>query len=249
MLLNNEVYDCLSLDWDSNYFGYKTAKVILKKELTDTALNEIVEICSDYQFISFHNKDNNSLNNILLGRFTGIYLVDINLQFIKHIVNVENALTRTSNYDFEITNNCRVNNQILEITKEAFTISRFTNDIRFDKNKARLVYYNWVKNSFDNVSKYFLTIKVGTDIAGYTLFKIDTNSSILTIEFIAVSELFKRKQIGKAMLELLNNYTFNNGISIIKVGTQLDNLPAVNLYLKNGYSLVEKTSIYHHWRI
>ena len=59
----------------------------------------------------------------------------------------------------------------------------------------------------------------------------------------------KDKSIGTKMIKFLESYLSENfkEIEVIKVGTQSNNIRAINFYTKNGFRVKEIRSIYHYW--
>jgi ribosomal protein S18 acetylase RimI-like enzyme len=99
-----------------------------------------------------------------------------------------------------------------------------------------------LKESFDeflNCPETFLGYFEGEELAGAVSYTIDRHE--LTICRMVVSPNHFRKGIAQ---NLLNSVESNHqGILVFKVSTGKDNDPAKNLYLKNGFRLIEELEV------
>ena len=242
--MNKEKYDIRYLDWDTNFFNKKSAKLILKKEITDNDLTDIVKRIEqeDYAFITIENENNIEKNNILISKLKNTFLADINIQFQKKPDKKKEKCKCVY-----IENNYKNNQEIIDIAKQAFTYSRFTIDSNL-KN-GNLVHVQWAMNSFNKKEKYFITYNEKSRIIGFILFSISEEDNSIFLELIAVNQNNKNSGIGSKMLDELENFAIDNNIKYINVGTQVNNISAQNFYIKNGFKHKENNSIYHWWRL
>ena len=61
------------------------------------------------------------------------------------------------------------------------------------------------------------------------------------IEYIGVLEEYRNKKIATRLLEYLNNYELSN----ITLEVNINNLPAIKLYEKNGFKIASKRKKYY----
>ena len=238
-------YTIKDLLWDTNFFGVKSAKIYLNKEISDKDLEEIKKYIENnkYKFITIENHSNKDKNNKIISHLENAFLVDVNIQFQKEIKanvklkNVENIYIKNSH---------EKNNDIINIASESFYYSRFISDTNL-KNGNK-VYSEWAINSFEKVDKYFCCYKYKNKIEGFLLFSIDKKNKSILLELIAIDSKIKNKGIGTKLINNLEVFAIENDIKIINVGTQLNNLQAQNFYEKNGFKHKENNSIYHWWK-
>lgn len=231
------------LKWDSLYFNVKSSKLTLLDDLSKTTFLEVVNKCKDFEFVTISNLGNSSNNNNLIGLYTTARLMDVNIQFEKKIEVSKNEFYDTF---LKVENFVKLNEQILDIAKAAFKNSRFTNDRRLSNSKAQLLYWEWTKNSFEKENKYFITYEVDNTIYGYLIFNIGKDK--VTIELIAVSEKFQGLKVGTKLIQQLEKYVSTlSGINTINVGTQINNIYAINFYRNNDFKYISNSSIYHLW--
>lgn len=239
-MLENKKYSIRFLDWDTEMFEKKSVKIILNEEILIEDLNNIKEYINnnDYEFITFENKNNLEKNNIILSNLNNIFLADVNIQFAKRIRAIEK---KDRNDEVKIKNSFNYNEDIVNISKNAFKNSRFIFDDNLNDNKYN-VYSEWVKNAFKKEDKYFCYYEE-KKILGYVLFSIHSNS--ITIELIAAKS--NNKGIGTKLMNQIEEFALKNNINTLNVGTQLNNLNAQNFYEKNGFKHIANNSIYHWW--
>lgn len=234
------------LEWDTNYFGVTSGRVTLNETIGNNEWEVISKSLKENDFNIIDNVNNDSTNNLYISKLSGAFVTDINFQFTKE-VNAE--VKHDTKFDITIQNKLPLNNEILEISKNSYKHSRFFNDPYLNKDKAKDVYGHWVQSSFLSKNKYFIICNIDLKIAGYILFSLDCKNSALIIELISVKEGMENRYIGKEMMIYLEEYVYNNykDIKHIKVGTQSNNINAINFYVRNGFRVKEIRSVYHYW--
>jgi Acetyltransferases len=241
-LMANKDYDCKPLQWDTDYFSVNSARVNLRASVDEKEQDEIIAFCKEYDFVTISNLDNIKENNQWIGERTNAFLSDMNIQFLK-------VLTHKSVFDDSntyVTNKLSMNEQIVEIAKRAFNYSRFFNDPKLPKEQAGNVYLHWTECAFEQENKYFVITEREGNVAGYILFSISDDVSI--IELIAVDKKFQGQKVGKSLVLNMESFVMNLGIKKIKVGTQVNNITAAQFYSAMGFKYVSCGSVYHLWR-
>ncbi len=150
---------------------------------------KIVEFCKGYDFITISNLDNIKENNHWIGNRTIAFLADMNIQFLK-------VLADKLDYQDEktyVVNSLSRNEQIVDIARKSFNHSRFFNDPKLPQEQAESIYLHWTKCAFGQENKFFVISEREGNIAGYILFSINEDSSV--IELIAVDESIKAKKL------------------------------------------------------
>lgn len=231
------------LDWDNKYFEIECGKVVLNDTISDKEMDYIIEYCRKWDFTTIVNSNNNSQNNITLGKKSEAFLTDINIQFKKNVEKKKYI------YDdkIRISDKFPSNEDILNITKKTFEKSRFFNDMYLDKSKSRSVYCHWINCAFNKLNKYYITYNDGGRIVGYLLFNLNYNESTATIELIGIDTRYKGRGIGKKLIYSLENFAYKKDMEYINVGTQVDNISAINFYIKSEFKYIGCSSIYHLW--
>ena len=235
-------FEYFPLEWDTDFFRLYSAKVNLYGVVDEEEQDEIIQFCRDYDFVTISNLDNIKENNLWIGNRTNAFLADMNIQFLK-------ILDDKPDYQDEKTYvlNCLSRNeQIVDIAKKSFNYSRFFNDPKLPQEKAENIYLHWTECAFDQENKYFVVSEREGDLAGYILFSINEDSSV--IELIAVDEKYQGQRVGKSLIHTMESFVIDQGIKKIKVGTQVNNISAAQFYNAMGFKYVSCGSMYHLWR-
>lgn len=227
------------MDWDSEFFNIRCGKAVVE---TKKDVELLIDESIDYDFVSIQNVDNKVNTNKLIAENTDAFLADINIQFIKTI-----ELNNESDNDCIIISTKEAHEKYnIEISEDDFNHSKFIEDENFRLRNGYKVYEEWIKNSIDEDDKFFaIQLSECGDIKGFILFKMDDTSVVL--ELVKVNERYRGEGVCSQLISTIENYAMNNGIRDIHVGTQVNNIAAINLYHKLGYKEVLRTSVYHWW--
>ncbi|MFC4100417.1 GNAT family N-acetyltransferase [Paenibacillus xanthanilyticus] len=245
MMGNGQSFYLQDLEWDTDYFGVKTSKLVLSGELNENDTQLVIENLKSHDFIVIANNQNNYKNNYWISRNTTAFLVDMNIQFIKKI-DRQILVTRNNDDVVLFEDDEEVKAEIKKIAAQSFQFSRFFNDPYLPRNKSHRVYEEWINNSFGATNKKNLYIKCDNEVAGFLLFSFNSEL-IITIELIAISSKFQGRKLGQILMHELEKFSLKLGSSELRVGTQIDNSPAVNFYARNGFQYTGCHSIYHYW--
>ena len=229
--------------WEEKTFGIKAAKINLENEVKENQWNTLIKEFKEYEMIVISNCGNNSKNNLLIGQLNNCFVADINVQFEKKISKIiQERIDK-----IKITNNKEVDENLVKIAEQSFRYSRFMNDPNLDEEKAKKIYVDWTRNSFNKYNKYFVTYEECNKSVGFIIFSISKN--IATIELIAVDREYQNKKIGKAMMLKLEKFLckVKKEVTLIRVGTQAENENAIRFYQSRGFKLKSISPIYHFW--
>lgn len=238
-----ENYDMIPLVWDSNYFGIPSSRLNIRENLKEEDKKNILMFFEKFKFNTISNIGNKQSINFWLGSKTNAFLVDINIQFSKKITFIKNEVFE----NICIKENLDYNKEIVEIARNSFKYSRFFNDPYLPIEKRYGIYVQWVKSAFKNKEKKFVYLKIENIIVGFLIFSINSQKKEATIELLAVDNKFKGKRIGTLLINKLEQYLQDNNYSFFYVGTQANNIEAINFYTKYGFKHKDITSIYHLW--
>ena len=216
------------LSWDSDFFNYPVGEYRIKSE--NFNLEKFKSCAELYQLVYIHStKPCNILSEkIILG--------DIKLTFTKK------ATLNKSNDHIIVFNEPSID-PLLSLALQSGEYSRFKLDYRLVNNEFERLYEAWLKKELDQGE--ILIYKNKDQIIGMVTISFKECKSIIGL--IAVDEKYRGKGIGRALLEAAENVSFISKKDTLLVKTQLANKNALQLYLKNGYSEIEKTYLYHYY--
>ncbi|MDQ0857141.1 N-acetyltransferase [Bacillus sp. V2I10] len=229
------------LKWDTEFFGVKSAKVLLLKPLNLNQWDELKTRFRDYQFISIENQNSEPVNTQVIGKDTSAFLADVNIQFVKKIEGLHEIPKNIT-----VHQKLKRNDQVIEIAD--FQFSKFTEDPELAKRGGDQVYHKWLINSFDKSEKFYALSKgENTDLNGFLLHSYSDNACV--IELIAVSQNVAKGGIGTSLFKAVENEAHQRGYGEIRVGTQVRNMDAINFYHKVGCKQVGCHQVYHLWNL
>jgi ribosomal protein S18 acetylase RimI-like enzyme len=174
----------------------------------------------------------------------GFYLIDTNVIFKKKIKI--NDLKDIKNDDLLIRFACiKDKEETTKLSSESFIYSRFHQDEKIPNKIANIIKFRWIENFFNGKRGDDLIIATFDDkVTGFILLIIDKINRNITIDLIAVHKDFRGKNIAKNMIRFLEN-NFNDYNNII-VGTQIVNIPSINLYESCGFQIDESYYVFHY---
>lgn len=233
------------LDWDSNYFNLRCGKVDLAEEdINSGALVDLASCINQFDFVSIRCAGNFVETNYRITSELHARLVDINIQLSK---SIEQAPEPS---DFRIIPSRDLDEDLflqMKVLEKDYMYSKFVRDPHMRSRNAFNVYNEWIANSKCFDDKYFAVKLVERRVAGFTLFRLVDND--VTLELVKVNEDFRGCGIASELMRGIDHFGSLHGCEIARVGTQLDNLPAINMYHKMGFREVSRTFVYHCWNV
>ncbi|MBD1427745.1 GNAT family N-acetyltransferase [Sphingobacterium arenae] len=222
------------LDWDSEFFGYRVAKLEAK---------EPIDFSSSFDpffrlVYVFSQRPINELESKLMDKKACFHMETINVN--KNIINqcllIEPFDERNHSY-----------NRLKNLTLESGVFSRFFVDKNFANDEYSKLYTKWIENSVNKTSaiEVFVALEDNELLGFITLTK--KTQDLADIGLLAVSPGARGRKVASSLIEHVKDYAVNIGFRQMQVVTQLDNSPAVKLYESVGFELKELTYIYHIW--
>lgn len=214
------------------------AEAITPKELSSSLKNFKLEFEKD--LFLFTKVPTHSTEVVYTLEKNGFNLIDTNVQLIldgtsdsKNYPSSETIVRFASQGD-------RLG--VAKIAESSFVYSRFHLDTQISNDIANEIKRTWADNYFLNKrgDKMIVAEHQG-EIAGFIqlLEKEDT----FIIDLIAVKSTCHKKGIGlKMILFCLQHYNNQRGL----VGTQVSNIPSINLYLKCGFKFSNSSYVFHY---
>lgn len=238
MRIDNDYFNFKELPWDTENFNVDTYELFLKQEIPNYFKHNLDFLKDIKGLIYIRNMTCNRQNSKYIGTYTKAVLYDTNIKF--ELDNIETTKPTSDDFSFRIVDKIDLDEELIQ-----FSYSRFYNDLELKKHMKKNIYREWVINSFNNENKHFLILESNNLMLGYILFNVI--NSICTIELISIRTEFQNMKIGTKLVSLLKYYTLKSNVSKIVVGTQINNIKAINFYIKNGFYVSNTTDIYHWW--
>jgi len=170
----------------------------------------------------------------------GFNLVDTNITFEKPITIREDFVGNCS-VRFAVPDD---QNQVVNLSRKSFVFTRFHLDLAIANSKANEVKGEWVRNFFlGNRGDQMIVALVDKKIVGFAQL-LHGKDKTLIIDQIAVNDEHRRKGIAEDMIAFTE--TKCKGFSKISVGTQIANIPSINLYEKIGFKISDTQYVFHY---
>lgn len=231
------------LAWDTEFFNINCGRLVIDNQNIDMKI--LSESLENYDFVSIQNVNNDIGVNKKIAEYTNAFLVDVNVQFEKKLAVVEE---KYRDDEFVFFNAADVTDELFSqmiVEESDFAYSKFVCDPGLKKKKGFLVYKEWLNNARKENNKFFILLVDEGKVGAYILFSI--NDKVGTIELVKVNNEFKGKHIATHMVKKIEEYMSNNGVDYLRVGTQLNNIPAMNLYHSLFFKEISRTSVFHYW--
>lgn len=237
-------------DWLVNILNRPVFKLNLNSDLVKNLKNKESDECKYFnRIMNFENVflftkiRTSDIDIIKFLESYKFFLIDTNIIFKKKIAYSNNK----KNYNLSIKFAClKDKEEIMNLSKESFIYSRFHLDENIPNAIANSIKSKWIENYFNGQRGDDLIIATLDDkIAGFILL-IKSGNNII-IDLIAVHEKFRGKNVAKNMINFLEE-NFNDLNKII-VGTQIVNIPSINLYESCGFRIDESYYVFHYHNI
>ena len=232
-----------NLAWDSSFFGFGVANITTPIENTNQFNELYFQMKEDNVSLCYYACESELQSNFFENELLEVIKVDEKISFRKGISVLENPsqhLVNIANLDSRI-------NEFESLAIQSGEFSRFKVDPRIANNKFENLYKIWIRNSLlrKNAREVFC-ICYENKVAA--LITIGEKYKKPLIGLVAVDKAFRGKGFGKALIQAVEKWCYDNKYENLDVVTQGNNIPAIRLYESCGFDLFEKKNIYHIWR-
>jgi len=132
----------------------------------------------------------------------------------------------------------------VRLAEASYVYSRFHSDPLISDSDANRIYAEWTRNYFKGErGDKLLLAKQGDEVVGYLLLIRSEVRNAWIIDLIAVSPDLQKGGIAEKLCRISERlYT---DCDYREVGTQLKNIPAIRLYEKLGYRIIQAAHTFH----
>lgn len=243
-------YPLQELDWDTKFFGAKMGEVYLSSGkgvsgISLEAMQQTLKLAreQDYKFLLCQfDTIHQEMAAILVG--LGATVGDVLLTLDR---DLSLFLTQNEGAEFQIRKAIQSDlPEIQAISGNSFKYSRFFQDSRFDGDKVRQFYHQWIADSFMTNEEFFVLTEE-RQVQGYISIQPQIEESAMVIRLLAVRETKHGQGMGNTLVQWAIHHAAKQGLRRIQVGTQVNNYSAVRLYEKNGFRLKNAKYRLHIW--
>lgn len=233
------LYPIHFLDWDSDFFGFKMGSVDLSGipayNYSESAWQETVAEAhrQGYQFLLCQIDATAQLcaNRILE---SGARIGDILMTFRRDLAPAswstagDSAIGEATEQDLPA---------LFEMAAASFGYSRFLQDSRFEPEKARQLYRNWLAQSYQK--ERVLVAKSASDpgaaVLGFISLGLDCGTGPAVIRLLATHPDARGMGVGNRLMARVFDLALQAGLQAVQVGTQINNYGAIRFYEKMGF--------------
>lgn len=229
------------LNWDSNFFGFKVAKIFIQE------LNKIDSIIEDLKeknikLVYWQVRPEMLGANEIAKKHGGV-MVDLKTTFSTTLNKKDHYSTDKHIQLYEKNFAC---DDIMELAVQCGLYSRYFIDKRIPRDKATALYKIWIQKSVNHeMADDVLVYKANKHLAG--LVSVGIKNDIGHIGLVGVDATHRGNSIGSKLIFASLDYFANRGVKTVNVITQGYNLPACNFYKKCGFEVSEQVNFYHFW--
>jgi dTDP-4-amino-4,6-dideoxy-D-galactose acyltransferase len=231
------------LNWDSDFFGFPTAKIdgdFIKPDILENILNQL--ILKKYKLVYLFTDPSNLEIIKLIQKLEG-KLVDEKIIFRLQLTSFRNVQYDNNIISYPVQ---EPNEELIELAIESGKYSRFRTDNCFSKGIYEKLYAQWITNSTLrlNAEEVFV-YQTGNKIKG--MITLSEKQQIGSIGLIAVAQDSQGLGIGKKLVNRTIQYYHSKGIDNLDVVTQNANKNACDFYKKIGFKILNIKNVYHFW--
>jgi dTDP-4-amino-4,6-dideoxy-D-galactose acyltransferase len=242
------------LDWESNHYGVRTAK-LCEAELDDDALTAALRHARNdgIRLLVWPATGRRIVCSDLLDEYAGM-LVDRKATFSKVLQVKDIDLTSSPNDELDVVsyNADAVSPALCELAVAAGVKSRFALDPRIPRERFEAMYRCWIDRSvLRELADVVLVVPLGggpsADARLGGMVTIGVSDGVATIGLVAVAADMRGRGIGTTLMRAAERWMLKHKARQARVVTQLDNTAACRLYERSGFRLTLLQHYYHFW--
>jgi len=231
---------CLYLDWDSDFFGCRIAKIITNY-LTLELIGRVLAWCHEREIDCLYFLSNTDDRETLrLAEDNRFQLMDIRLTFDRQIDTIPEHLATTRF--------CTANDvpALQAIARVSYHDTRFYYDDHFPNNLCDRLYEIWIARSCADYADAVLIAEMQGDPVGFISCHLEDNETG-RIGLVGVREDARDCGIGQQLVYNALRWFSEQHTKRVTVATQGRNYAAQRLYQKCGFLTNSVQLWYHRW--
>jgi dTDP-4-amino-4,6-dideoxy-D-galactose acyltransferase len=236
---------CQFLDWDSDFFGRRIARVTTNS-LTVDSVQSILVWCRARQIDCLYflcNADDG--NTVRLAEDNGFRFVDIRMTLERQVDGVRPVQGAACE---AIIRACAAGDipALRSIAGATHRDSRFYNDPNFPGELCDALYATWIEKSCRGYADTVLVVELDGQPVGYVSCHLHTGSRG-QIGLIGVGGGSQGKGLGGILVNASLDWCASRQMTRVTVVTQGRNVKALRLYQKCGFLVQSVQLWYHKW--
>jgi dTDP-4-amino-4,6-dideoxy-D-galactose acyltransferase len=234
----------LFLEWDSNFFGHRIARVVSHNMSENDATTIDAWALKNRIDCVYYLADGNDLHSTKAAEDHHYHQVDLRVTYridVKRLTIIEPKTThirKAKESDLPL---------LRAMTRYNHQISRFFADDHFEREKCMELYEVWIDRDF-HANNYLLWVWEENDQpVAYTSVHLKPTDHTAEIGLVGVYTDYRGRGLGQNLQRWVLADLKKLGMDFVEVATQGRNISAQNLYQKCEYRLKSINPWYHKW--
>lgn len=231
-------------DWETSFFGIKTARILSSRINCDDMHRIVAECRSSGVEVIHYLADSDDDNSILAAEQAGFHLVDVR-------ITLEWLVTSISSTQI---NSCAIRDyftadipELQEIARSSYSQTRFYYDGHYPRERCDELYATWIAKSCQGEADRVIVAERNGVVVGFVTCIIKPDTSEGTIGLVGVKRGVQGTAIGRAMVTEAQRWFADVGVQRVTVVTQIRNISAQRLYQRCGFVTCGIGFWYHKW--
>jgi len=241
---------CEFLPWDTNFFGYRIARVIGHR-LSPQRLDDILTWCKLHTIdCLYFLADSNPPETPGLAEKHGFSLVDIRVTLQCDLENRQDLQDDPSAQSEMLSVRPSQPNDISflqAIARAAYTDSRFHSDQHFPLGSSQALYEIWIKRSCEGYADIVLVAERNSKPIGYVSCHLPGKTHPGQIGLVGIAAEARGCGVGKTLINHSLHWFAEQYVASVNVVTQGRNIAAQRLYQRCGFLTQSVQLWYHKW--
>lgn len=230
------------IPWDTNFFGYKVARIESNILIHAKDLNQLEEIYKQDIKLAYYVSKAPLIQPILKNSMYEVYLVMTRVPIVKKLKEINDIHEKIDFYSLDYPNE-----DLVKLAQLAGAQGRFGNDPNISEKQCNEIFRNYIINSVNKkMATEVLVYRENGKIIGFSTLKV--GNGIGYAPLFAVAREFEGKGISFALMRAAESVMFSKGVTEVLSGTQNLNKKALAIYKRYGFELKEPEYVYHFWR-
>lgn len=239
---------CEFLPWDTDFFGFRVARVTGHRLNADQAL-DILRWCQEHQIeCLYFLADAADQETTRVAENHGFRLVDIRVTLQCDLGSRVEVPHESSNKAIKVRPS-RVDDipALQEIARNSHRDSRFYADSRFPVRLCDALYETWIQKSCTGYADTVLVAEFNEQVLGYVSCHLLRDTPRGRIGLVGVTTPSRGQGVGSRLVNNALDWFRNCGVETVEVVTQGRNIAAQRLYQRCGFLTHEVQLWYHRW--
>lgn len=237
---------CRFLEWDSEFFGCRIARVeapLATKDTLESALHWAVAERIDCLYLLARSDSPETISAVEAEQFG---LKDIRITYKRSATPFSGQLPAREKGIF-VRTFCPTDLETLSaLARTAHRDTRFFSDLRFDREKAASLYEVWLRKACSEVAGRVFVGEIDGTVGGYLTCSVDS-AQRGSIGLVAVSLAHRRVGLGGRLVEAALLWFRDQRATEVSVVTQGRNVAAQRLYQAAVFHTHAVELWYHKW--